>query len=58
MSLRYDPDKHHRQSNRLASWDYSTPGAYFITIYTHQRKNSFEDCQLRKLADAWNSGVG
>ena len=29
-----------RKQNRLAGFDYSTPGAYFITICTDNRRNS------------------
>lgn len=36
------PDRHkrfvtHRQSRRLAEWDYTYPAAYFVTICTHER---------------------
>jgi putative transposase len=31
----FDPDQYHRRSMRLAGYDYSQPGAYFITICTH-----------------------
>ena len=31
----------HRKNNRLKGFDYSTPGAYFITICTAERKNLF-----------------
>ncbi len=31
---RYDPEQHHRRSIRLRGYDYSQPGAYFITIVT------------------------
>ena len=34
-------DFHHRRSIRLKEYDYSQPGAYFITICTHQRENLF-----------------
>jgi hypothetical protein len=30
--MRYDPQKHHRRSIRLPGYDYSQPGAYFVTI--------------------------
>ncbi len=30
-----------RKQNRLKNHDYSTPGAYFLTICTHQRQNLF-----------------
>jgi putative transposase len=33
----YDSFKHHRRSTRLKGYDYTTPGAYFITIVAHGR---------------------
>jgi putative transposase len=39
--MKYDPQKHHRRSIRLPDHDYSQPGAYFITMVTHQRANLF-----------------
>ena len=33
----YDPNRHHRRSIRLKGYDYTQPGAYFITIVTHER---------------------
>ena len=30
--MQYDPKKHHRRSIRLHGYDYTRPGAYFITI--------------------------
>ncbi len=33
----YDPDKHHRRSLRLRGYDYSQPGAYFVTISVQDR---------------------
>ncbi|RXK88265.1 hypothetical protein EST62_03950 [Chlorobaculum sp. 24CR] len=30
--MNYDPSKHHRRSIRLADYDYSKGGAYFVTI--------------------------
>jgi putative transposase len=35
--MTYDPDRHHRRSIRLQGYDYSTPGAYFITICVQRR---------------------
>ena len=29
------PDKHHRRSIRLGGYDYAQPGAYFVTVCTH-----------------------
>jgi putative transposase len=39
--MAFDPDKHHRRSIRLKGFDYSSPGAYFITIYTQHRECLF-----------------
>ncbi|MBW4660011.1 MAG: hypothetical protein KME15_15155 [Drouetiella hepatica Uher 2000/2452] len=39
--MKYNPDKHHRRSIRLKEYDYLSPGAYFITICTHQRQCLF-----------------
>jgi putative transposase len=33
-----DPLIHHRQSLRLKGYDYSLPGAYFVTICTRERE--------------------
>jgi putative transposase len=33
----FDPHQHHRQSKRLKNFDYSSPGAYFVTICTNLR---------------------
>lgn len=33
----YNPNLHHRRSIRLKDYDYSLPGAYFITLVTWQR---------------------
>jgi putative transposase len=39
--MRYDPEKHHRRSIRLAGYDYSQAGAYFVTICTQNRASLF-----------------
>jgi REP element-mobilizing transposase RayT len=39
--VKYNPAKHHRQSIRLKGYDYSSSGAYFITLCTHQRQCLF-----------------
>ncbi len=33
---KYNPEIHHRRSIRLADFDYSQPGLYFITIVTYK----------------------
>ncbi|MEM8546081.1 MAG: hypothetical protein AAGF66_19055 [Cyanobacteria bacterium P01_H01_bin.119] len=37
----YSPDKHHCRSIRLKGYDYSSAGAYFITLCTFQRQSLF-----------------
>jgi hypothetical protein len=35
--MAYDPSVHRRRSIRLANYDYSSPGLYFVTICTQDR---------------------
>jgi REP element-mobilizing transposase RayT len=44
--MKFDPTKHHRRSIRLKGYDYTQPGAYFITICTYQR-----ECCLGDILD-------
>ena len=39
--MSYDPQIHHRHSIRLKGYDYTQPGAYFITICTKARQCLF-----------------
>jgi REP element-mobilizing transposase RayT len=39
--MAFDPDIHHRHSIRLREYDYSSSGAYFITICAFQRECLF-----------------
>ena len=39
--MKFNPQKHHRRSIRLPNYDYSQPGAYFITIVTRGREHLF-----------------
>lgn len=39
----YDPDQHNRRSIRLKGYDYTQPGAYFVTICTYKRVWLFGD---------------
>jgi putative transposase len=41
VPLKYDPNIHHRRSIRLKGYDYTQPGAYFITIVTYQHQEIF-----------------
>ena len=44
--MKYNPDGHGRHSIRLRDYDYSTAGAYFITICTYKRQ-----CLLGEISD-------
>jgi REP-associated tyrosine transposase len=37
----YDPAIHHRRSIRLANYDYSSPGLYFVTLCTQEKAALF-----------------
>ena len=39
--VKFDPQRHHRRSNRLKGYDYSSEGAYFVTIVTWRREFLF-----------------
>ena len=41
MTAAYDPRQNRRRSLRLQGYDYTRPGAYFVTICTYQRKSFF-----------------
>ncbi len=39
--MSFDRDKHHRRSIRLSGFDYSSPGAYFVTLCAYDRERIF-----------------
>ncbi|MEI7845720.1 MAG: transposase [Chloroflexota bacterium] len=39
--MKFDPEIHHRRSLRLKGYDYTRPGAYFITLVSFQRDEIF-----------------
>ena len=39
----YDPERHHRRSIRKRNHDYTSPGLYFVTFCTKDRKPWFGD---------------
>lgn len=44
-----------RRSLRMSNYDYRTPGAYFVTICTHDRRPLFADMDAKRIAhDRWN----
>jgi putative transposase len=53
--MTYDPHKHHRRSIRLPGYDYTQPGAYFVTIVTHDR-----ECLFGEVVDGvmWLNAFG
>jgi REP element-mobilizing transposase RayT len=50
---RFNPEIHHRQSIRLKGYDYSQPGAYFITICTNNRELLFESESVQNLLETF-----
>jgi putative transposase len=53
--MKFDPQIHHRRSIRLSDYDYSQPGAYFITIVTRGRECLFGEI---KDGEMQLSGMG
>lgn len=51
--MKYDPDKHHRRSIRLKGYDYSQPGAYFVTICTHNHELLLNDLWAISMIQKW-----
>jgi putative transposase len=50
----YDPQKHHRRSIRLKGYDYSSSGAYFVTICTRGRECVLDDPVVAGIiTDVW-----
>ena len=55
----YDPQKHHRRSIRLRGYDYSSPGAYFVTICTKERECVLDDPIIAGIImDVWHALPG
>jgi REP element-mobilizing transposase RayT len=46
MKSKFDPQKHHRRSVRLKGYDYSSEGAYYVTIVAQGR-----ECLFGKIVD-------
>jgi REP element-mobilizing transposase RayT len=47
--MTFNPDTHHRRSNRLREYNYSQAGGYFVTICTWQRKCLFGEIVAGKM---------
>ena len=61
--MKYDPARPRRRSIRLRGYDYTRPGAYFVTICTHNRECLFGEIMDgemvlnhagRMVLDVWN----
>jgi len=46
---KFDPQKHHRRSIRLQGYDYSSAGAYYVTIVAWQRECLFGEVVNREM---------
>jgi REP element-mobilizing transposase RayT len=64
VRMKFNPQKHHRRSIRLPGYDYSQPGAYFITMVTQRRECLFGEILNgeiklndtgRTVWEVWNS---
>ena len=54
--MQYDPAKHHRQSIRLKNYDYTSAGAYFVTICTKGRECVLDDPVVTGIIlDVWQA---
>ena len=54
MGMKGDSAKSERRSIRLRGWDYTNPSAYFVTICTYRRANTFDEPRFREIAEnAW-----
>jgi REP element-mobilizing transposase RayT len=47
--MTFDPEKHHRRSIRLTDYDYSQPGAYFVTLCTYKRQCWFGEIENDRM---------
>ena len=48
--VRFDREKHHRRSIRLPGYNYTQPGAYFVTVCAHGRECLFGEIVDAKMA--------
>ena len=46
---KFDPQKHHRRSVRVKGYDYSQPGAYFVTLVTWHREFLFGEIKNKEM---------
>ena len=51
--MKFDPQKFHRRSIRLKGYDYTQPGAYFVTMVTYQREDLFGEIMEGEMRLNW-----
>jgi len=51
--MEYDPQKHHRRSIRLKGYDYSQPGAYFVTLCAQNQDLLFDPDPAQEMIQLW-----
>jgi len=49
----FNLDIHHRQSIRLPTWDYSSSGAYFVTVCSYRKECIFGEVKNGKMEPTW-----
>ncbi len=50
QKTKFDPQKHHRKSIRIKGYDYSSEGAYYVTIVTYRRVRLFGEILNEEMA--------
>ncbi|MFC1582615.1 transposase [Planctomycetota bacterium] len=64
--MKYHPDLHHRRSIRLGDFDYSTQGAYFVTICANDAHTAFGRIEegimsvneIGQMVEQWYKKIG
>jgi len=51
--MSHDSQQHNRRSIRMPGYDYTQPGAYFVTICTHGRVCLFDDPVMRRVVETY-----
>ena len=51
--MRYDPERHNRQSIRLPDYDYSQPGWYYVTIVCQEHACLLDPQPVRDMIMQW-----
>ncbi len=56
--MHYDPARHHRRSIRLPGFDYTSRGAYFLTICAQDRRMLFSRLPVVDMLVTWWQRLG